>query len=32
MTLLALFLLFGALTAISVVTLFGAYWMEFWDE
>jgi hypothetical protein len=32
MTLLALFLLFGALTAISVATLFGAYWMEFWDE
>jgi hypothetical protein len=32
MTLLALFLLFGALTAISVVTLLGAYWMEFWDE
>ena len=32
MTALALLLLFGALTAISVVTLFGAYWMEFWDE
>jgi len=32
MTLIALFLLFGALTAISVFTLLGAYWMEFWDE
>jgi hypothetical protein len=32
MTALALFLLFGALTAISVTTLFGAYWLEFWDD
>ena len=32
MTVLALFLLFGALTSISVFLLMGGYWLEWLDR
>jgi len=31
MTAISLFIAFGALTGISVMAFFGAYWLEYWS-